>query len=200
MTYTFKLARRLAVSRDFAMLATLAIVAACAGDSTTAPDSVESTPSQAAVLTVLPSKVTAETNQSVQFRGRTRTLHGEVISMVAWSTTGGTINADGTFSSATAGTFKVVGRGRGRKQADTAVVIVVPPANDVIRITASPDVATLNAGASRTFSATGYLADGTTATVGVNWTATGGDIDAAGAYTAGATAGTYRVIATNTAG
>ena len=200
MTYTFKLARRLAVSRDFAMLATLAIVAACAGDSTTAPDSVESTPTKAANLIVSPRSVTAETRQPVRFLGRSRTERGQVVTTVAWSSTGGTISADGTFSSAIVGTFKVIGRGRGWKHADTAIVIVVPPANDVIRLTTSPTAATLNAGASRTFSATGHLTDGTTTTIGVNWTATGGDIDAAGTYTAGARAGTYRVVATNTAG
>ena len=37
MTYTFKLARRLAVSRHFGVLTTLVLLAACAGDST-APD------------------------------------------------------------------------------------------------------------------------------------------------------------------
>jgi hypothetical protein len=200
MTYTFKLARRLAVSRDFAMLAILAIVAACAGDSTTAPDSVESTPTKAATLIVSPRSVTAETRQPVRFLGRSRTERGQVVTTVAWSSTGGTISADGTFSSAIVGTFKVIGRGRGWKHADTAIVIVVPPANDVIRLTTSPTAATLNVGASRTFSATGYLNDGTTTTIGVNWTATGGDIDAAGTYTAGARAGTYRVVATNTAG
>ncbi len=201
MTYTFKLARRLAVSRDFAMLAILALVAACAGDTTTAPDSAVSTPSQAAVLTVLPSAVTAETNQPVQFRARTRNLHGDIVTTaIAWSSTGGTINTDGTFSSATAGTFKVIGRGRGWRKVDTSVVIVVPPTNDVVRLAVSPETATLNVGASKTFSAAAYTGDGSTTTVGVNWTAAGGDIDAAGVYTAGTTAGTYRVIAANTAG
>ena len=201
MTYTFKLARRLAVSRDFAMLAMLALVAACNGDSTTGPDGTESTPSRAAVLSVFPSTVTAETHQSVRFRGRTRKLQRDFItSAITWSSTGGNITADGTFSSTTAGTFKVVGRGRGWKQSDTAVVIVVPPTNGVVSIAVAPETVTLSPGASHSFAATGYLGDGSTATVGVNWTASGGDIDAAGVYTANSTAGTYRVIAANTAG
>jgi hypothetical protein len=201
MTYTFKLARRLAVLRDCAMLAILAVVAACTGDPTSAPDGAESSPLRAAILSVSPRTVTAETNQAIRFRGHERTFRGEaLLSPTVWSSTGGSITANGTFSSSLTGTFKVIGRGRGRKQADTAVVIVVPPATDVTRLVVSPDATTLEAGATHAFSATAYLADGATTTLGVNWTATGGVIDAAGGYTAGTSAGTYRVIAANTAG
>ena len=201
MTYTFKLARRLAVLRNCAMLAILAVVAACTGDTTTAPDGAESSPLHAASLTVSPRTVTAETNQSVRFRGRERSFRGEaILAATAWSSTGGSITADGTFSSSTAGTFKVIGRGRGWKQADTAIVVVVPPADNVTDLVVTPDPTTLETGASHTFSAAAYLGDGTTTTVGVNWTATGGEIDAAGAYTAGTKAGTFRVIAANTDG
>ena len=201
MTYTFKLARRLAVLRDCAMFAILAVVAACTGDTTTAPDGAESSPSRAAILSVSPRIVTAETNQAVRFRGHERNFRGEaVLSATVWSSTGGSITANGTFSSSTTGTFKVIGRGRGRKQADTSVVIVVPPATDIARLVVSPDATTLDAGATHAFSATAYLADGTTTTVGVNWAASGGEIDAAGAYTAGTTGGSFRVIAANTAG
>jgi hypothetical protein len=201
MTYTFKLARRLAVSRDLAMLAILAVVAACTGDTTTAPDGAESSPSQAAILRVSPRIVTAETNQAIRFRGHERSHRGETILFpTVWSSDGGTITANGTFSSSLTGTFKVIGRGRGRKQADTAVVVVVPPATDVTRLVVAPDATTLEVGAGHTFAATAYLADGSTTTVGVNWSATGGEIDAAGAYTAGMTAGTFKVIAANTDG
>jgi hypothetical protein len=199
MTYTFKLARRLAVSRDFAMLAIFAIVAACAGDTATAPESAESLPSQTAGLSVTPRAVTAEINQAVRFRGQSRSPRGDVIA-VAWSSTGGSITAEGTFSSASSGTFKIVGRGRGWKNADTAVVIVVPPTPDIVRIEILPAAVALDTGASHTFSATASLADGSTATVGVNWTATGGDVDAAGTYTAGSSAGTYAVVAATTDG
>ena len=42
------------------------------------------------------------------------------------------------------------------------------------------------------FAAFGVLSDGTTVAVGVNWRATGGSVDAGGAYTAGTDAGFYR--------
>jgi hypothetical protein len=200
MTYTFKLARRLAVLRDCAMLAILAVVAACTGDTTTAPDGAESSPSPAAILRVSPRIVTAETNQAVRFRSLERTFRGETVtSTTVWSSTGGTITTTGTFSSSLTGTFKVIGRGRGRKT-DTAVVVVVPPATDITSLVVSPTATTLETGASHAFSATAYLADGSTTPIGVNWAATGGQIDAAGAYTAGTSPGTFRVIAANTAG
>jgi hypothetical protein len=44
------------------------------------------------------------------------------------------------------------------------------------------------------------MPDGSVVPIGVNWSATGGSIDAGGTYVAGDTAGTYRVTATNTAG
>jgi len=199
MTYTFKLARRLAVSRHFSVLPALALLAACMGD-TTSPDGDAATSTTApAALQISPRSVTIETNQSVQFRGRTRSWRGELITLpIAWEATGGTIKTNGTFTSGTTGTFKVTGRGRGWK--DSSIVVVVPPAANVVRISVTPGAATVAAGATQKFTATAYLADGSPATVGVVWTATGGDVDPAGAYTAGIVAGSFRVIATNTAG
>jgi hypothetical protein len=123
-----------------------------------------------------------------------------VTTPIAWSSTGGHITADGTFSSTTPGTFKVIGRGRHGKQADTAVVIVVPPTSGIVRIVTTPDTVTLSPGGNQRFAVTGYLSDGSSATVGVNWSASGGDIDAAGVYTADSIPGTYRVVAASTAG
>ena len=201
MTYTFKLARRLAVSRDYGVLTALALLAACMGDAT-APEAGASGATRSPVsLQVIPRTVTIETNQRVRFRGQTRNSRGEAVTVpVAWGTSGGSINTDGTFSSSMTGTFKVIGRGRGWRHADTSVVTVVDPATDLVRIAVTPDSATVAAGGTTTFSATGYLQDGSTTQVGVNWSATGGSVDPAGVYTADSLRGTYRVIATNTAG
>jgi hypothetical protein len=92
----------------------------------------------------------------------------------------------------------VTGHGRGWK--DSSVVVVVPPTANVVRISVTPGTATVDAGATQRFTATAYLADGSPATVGIVWSATGGDVDPAGAYTAGMVGGSFRVIATNTAG
>jgi hypothetical protein len=203
MTYTFKLARRLAVLRDFAMLTALVLLAACSGDST-APDATPTnTTNIPAALQISPRSVTVETRQRVQFRGHTSatsTRRGRTAVPVTWEASGGSIAMDGTFSSAKVGTFKVIGRGRNRKDADTSVVIVVPPPTDLVRIAVTPDPVTLDAGATRSFTATGYLGDGSTSAIGVNWSATGGEVDPAGVYLAGSVGGSYRVIAKNTAG
>jgi hypothetical protein len=198
MTYTFKLARRLAMSRDLSMVSALLLLAACAGD-TTGPETTTTTNQRASDFAVrlIPRTVTIETNQKIRFRGEI--LRGrERTTTLAWSATGGTISDNGTFSATMAGTFKVVGRGRGRNQADTSTVIVVPTSPDVVGLSVSPDSVSLLAGATHTFTAVGLLSDGTTTPVGVTWTATGGVIDAGGVFTAGQTGGKYRIVATKT--
>ena len=200
MTYTFKLARRLAVSRSFLVIPALALLAACMGDAT-APeaDPSGSLSDNPISLNVTPRSVTVETNQRVRFISQSRNFRGDLISVpTVWGATGGTISSDGVFSSTASGSFKVVGRGKGWK--DTSVVVVVPPASDVVRLAVTPDSVTLSAGAKKTFSVTGYQSDGTAVTVGVTWSATGGTVDPSGVYTADSTGGAYHVIATNTAG
>src|SRR5882762_11342048 len=132
MTYTFKLARRLAASPQLAMLTTLALLAGCMGDTTGPEAGTISSSDRPAALQVSPQSVTIETGQRVQFRGHTRTAsrRESVPIAVTWEANGGTILADGLFSSASVGTFTVIGRSRGHKQTDTSVVVVVPPPPD----------------------------------------------------------------------
>jgi hypothetical protein len=59
---------------------------------------------------------------------------------------------------------------------------------------------TLQSGQSQQFTVVGRLSDGSTAAVAVTWSATGGTVTANGLYAAGATAGTYRVIASAATG
>jgi hypothetical protein len=202
MTYTFKLARRLAISQKLAMLTALALLAACMGDTTAPEPGSTSSSDRPIALQVSPQSVTVETGQRVQFRGHTQTAsrRTSVPIAVTWVASGGTILSDGMFSSAIAGTFKVIGRGRGHKQTDTSVVVVVPPPTDLVRIAVAPDPVAVDAGGTRTFTATGYLSDGSTSAIGVNWSATGGEVDPAGVYVAGLAGGSYRVVATNTSG
>ena len=64
----------------------------------------------------------------------------------------------------------------------------------------SPLSATLQTGATQQFTATGHFSDGSTATVPVDWTATGGTVTTSGLFTAGPVAGTYQVVATEQGG
>jgi hypothetical protein len=200
MTYTFKLARRLAILRQLVVLIALVLLAACEKDFTAPEGASAGSLASHLLLQVRPRTVTVETSQRVQFRATAHpSERRDIPTGVTWHATGGTIAQDGVFSSSIAGTFKVIGRGRGRKS-DTSVVVVVPPPPDLVRITVSPGSTTLDPGATYTFTVTGYLSDGSAAAVGVEWSATGGEVDPSGVYTAGATPGAYRVIATSTSG
>jgi hypothetical protein len=227
MTYTFKLARRLAVSRHWAMLSLLVLLAACSGDST-APDARPApTPSDFAPLQVFPRSVTIEASQRVQFRGQVQDSTGAMIAtQVAWEATGGTIDSTGTFSSSHPGTYQIIARRRwvapldvsqrrhgslndieawraGRHQpgaTDTSVVQVVPISPKLKRLAISPKPITIDAGSKHSFNVTGYVSKDSTVQVGVTWSATGGAIDPSGGYTAGTTTGSFWVVATNTTG
>jgi hypothetical protein len=212
MTYTFKLARRLAVSRNYMMLPALLVIAACNGD-TTAPEGPTESPESSTdwrprditpvAVQVSPSTVTIETNQLIHFRAHGQTSAGDSVdAAVNWSTSGGTILPDGRFSAAAIGTYTVIGvnRVRGKIQVDTSVVQVVRRTTRLAAVEVTPATVSLAPGVSQTFTALGRLVGGEVVPIGVNWSATGGSIDAGGRYTAGSVAGTYRVIAVNTAG
>jgi hypothetical protein len=212
MTYTFKLARRLAVSRTLGMLPALLLFAACSGD-TTAPENSANplTPGSTSdprfrrtvpvTVSINPRSVTVETNQLIRFFAQGTTAVGDTVeAAVRWTATGGTILSDGRFSSAATGSFMVlaISGERDKERIDTAVVQVVRRQPLLKSISISPATSTLTPGLSQTFLATGTLRDGRLVPVGIRWTATGGTIDAGGTYTAGDTAGTYQVIGTNT--
>jgi len=214
MTYTFKLARRLAVSRLYSMLPVLLVFAACSGYDATAPEGspaespaagTEWSPSDIipVAVRVNPSSVTLETNQLIHFRAHGRNSAGDSVgTAVAWSTTGGTILPDGRFSAAVIGTYAVIGtnRVRGSTQVDTSEVVVVRRRLNLKSVEVTPSSTSLTSGESRTFAAVGRLPNGSPVPIGVNWSSTGGTIDAGGTYVAGDTPGTYHVVAANTAG
>jgi hypothetical protein len=154
---------------------------------------------------IKPSTVTLETNQLIQFLAQSHTRAGDpVAAAVTWKTTGGTILPDGRFSSAVIGTYKVIVRNRVSTgvQTDTSTVSVVRRQLGLASIVVTPDKVTLKPGVEQAFTAMGNRRrTGTRVPVGVTWSVSGGGtIDAGGTYLAGDTAGTYRVIAVNTAG
>jgi hypothetical protein len=127
---------------------------------------------------------------------------------LTWTTTGGSIRSGWVFRDgrwlpaafyqpgAQGGVQRVVASYG--SLADTATVTVGGGAASAPVLTAvevAPGTASVGAGGTQPFTATGRLSDGSTASVAVTWTATGGTIGSGGLYTAGATAGTYRVIA-----
>jgi hypothetical protein len=211
MTYTFKLARRLAVSRNFTMLPALLVIAACTGDAT-APEGPVDSPTigtewrprdTPVAVQISPRTVTIETNQLIHFRAHARTSAGDSLgAAVTWSTSGGTILPDGRFSAAAIGSFTVTATNRvhGTPQVDTSFVQVVRRPTKLKAVEVTPSNVSLAPGVSQTFTAVGRLIGGSLVPIGVTWSSTGGSIDAGGTYVAGDTAGSYRVVATNTAG
>jgi hypothetical protein len=214
MTYTFKLARRLAVSRG--PVAALLLLAGCTSGDATSPETPlndvaesgiyawrprESTP---VALHISPDSVIAETNQLLQFRALGRNRTGDnVPALVTWSTTGGTILPDGRFSAAAVGKYQVTARTRtldNQELTQTSVVTVVRRQAKLKAVEVTPGSATLTPGVSQTFSAIGRLASLDTVPIGVSWSATGGTIDAGGTFVAGDTVGAFQVIAAKTGG
>ncbi len=202
MTYTYKLARRLAVLRAAALAITVTLLASCGAEESTSPgESPLDSIARLSKVKITPDSLTLEPGQPSRFRAF-RVVSGDTTSvLVRWSASGGQITSDGTFTSNTTGKFKVIGRTWSKRPAsDTSIVLVVSPVADVVRVVLTPDTATVAPGASRTFTAQGMLSDSSLVAIGVDWSATGGQVDAGGVYTAGPTAGTYRIIAANADG
>ena len=204
MTYTYKLARRIALLRDRALLSSLALAAACGSSDLTETDP-GSPSSQAPQLVVIPNVVTIETNQTVSFAAR-ESAGQDVVEAVEWVVSGGRISDDGAFTSSQPGTFRLVGRVQGEREqssrAGTARVRVVPAQTKLASIRVAPENIRLAPGAEQAFEVSGYLPNqgiyGTLGVpVGVTWTASGGQVDASGLFTAGDEAGAFRVVATS---
>src|SRR5579864_5998013 len=125
----------------------------------------------------------------------TSTVTGTSNTAVTWSTTGGTITANGLYTSpATAGTYSVTATSVAdtSKSASATVTVTAAP---VVAVSISPVSASLISGGTQQFTAT---VTGTSNTA-VTWSTTGGTITANGLYTSPATAGTYSVTATSVA-
>jgi len=202
MTYTFKLARRLAVSRHFGMLPALLLFVACSGEDTTSPGSPPD-PTSAVAVRITPRKVILATDQPIRFLARGLTSAGDSVgATVAWKTTGGTILPDGRFSAGAVGTFRVMGTNRTGDgvHVDTAIVIVVRRQPHLTQVEVRPGSVSLTPGDSLNFTAIGRTILDRIVPIGVKWTATGGTIDAGGTYVAGDSLGSYQVVAVNMGG
>jgi len=82
--------------------------------------------------------------------------------------------------------------------ADTSKVVIVAPT--LVRVILTPDSAQVDTGHTQQFTATGKYSDSSSAALsGVTFAATGGTVNSSGLFTAGTTAGTFRVTATKSA-
>ena len=244
MTYTFKLARRLAQLRMASVITAALLSAACAGDDgPNGPASAGNDP-ESPVLTILPDSTTVGVSDTVQFtvgglaggstlslsrgggkgKGRgnpqptamtvspgTATLISSGVQRfvatetmtdgsswqpnVKWTATGGTIDSTGKYVAAsTPGEYRVVATSSDGL-ADTATASVVADTPVLAQLVLSPAADTVATGGRQQFTVVAKAGDGSTIAIVPTYTATGGTITAAGVYTAGQTAGAFRVIA-----
>ena len=198
MTFTFKLARRLARLRSVPALLVPVLAACAAGEPTSISSDVPTDPTADGPVALSPREVTLEGTQHVLFRAFESLIPGSSqVTSIEWTATGGMIGGDGSYTPTATGAFKVVGRRKGNPHnpPDTAIVVVVPPQPTVIGLVLNPSTATVGGGLQQQFTVVGRLSDGSEVPVGVTWTTTGGAIDEGGLYTATRTAGSYKVIA-----
>lgn len=155
-------------------------------------------------LAVTPASAALGTSATQQFSATEHLSDGSsrAAAGVTWSATGGVVSTSGLYTSGTtAGTYRVIAVGVSG-HADTSnvtITVAPPPPPTVTALVLAPESATLPTGGTQQFTATERLSDGSTRTAtGVTWTATGGTVSTGGLYTAGNTAGAYRVIARGT--
>lgn len=111
---------------------------------------------------------------------------------IAWSATGGSISGTGLYTGGQLpGVFRIIAKEAAGPLADTSAALVGLSAVEL-----TPAQVSLKPGQAQQFAANGRFVNGTLQPVPVTWSATGGTISPTGLYTAGAVAGTYRVIAT----
>jgi parallel beta-helix repeat protein len=203
MNFKHKLSRRLAILQTLAVSLSVALGCTGADGDAVGPDALDD-PTTIVAVQVKPPTMTLETGQLGRFTARGYTASGDsTVGLVDWTASGGTITADGVFSSTVAGTYTVVGkkRGRGKQPVDTSIVVVIPPDTSLVAITIAPGQDTLLTSGTQAFTVTGRARDSSTVTqIAASWSATGGSIDGSGTYHAGSAAGRYRVIATTAAG
>jgi len=152
-----------------------------------------------ASVTVSPASGSVQTAATKQFSATTRDANGNVLTgrTITWGSnnTGvATVNGSGLATGVAAGSATITATSEGKSGTAALTVTNAPPT--LVRITMTPDTATINVGATKQFSVTGKYSDSSTAPVTATFTAAGGTITSGGLYTAGQTAGSYSVIAT----
>jgi hypothetical protein len=152
-------------------------------------------------ITVTPASTSLQSSQTQQFTASATLSDGSTQTnpSVTWTATGGTITTGGLYTAgATAGSFRVIAASA-NGQADTSAVTVTAPT--VTAIVLTPVTTTVAVSGTQQFSVSATLSNGgSQSNPAVTYSATGGSISAGGLYTAGSTAGSFRVIAVQQGG
>jgi hypothetical protein len=203
MPFTFKISVRLALMKASLALAAAAAaaVAACELSDQAGPPPPPQPDNVVVQVVTSPESVTLDPYQTEQFLAYGRTASGDSIAVsVAWRTSGGggTITAGGLYRADTIpGDYQVTATVSGSTTTGSSQVRNRGPLAAVV---VTPAAASTSVGGTLQFTAYGKKKNGDSVAVSVVWSATGGSISTAGLYTAPQSAGTYRVIATQSGG
>jgi hypothetical protein len=179
----------------------LVIVRTALGASDTASVTVTSTSSlpggQVDRVVLTPAKATVKAGSTLEFTAEAKAANDSSLGFSPqYSATGGSIAATGKYTApASAGQYSVIATDPGSGKADTSSVTVTVDAPVLAAVVLTPGNTSVTTGATQQFSATGKASDGSAMSITPSYSATGGSISSSGRYTAGSTAGTYRVIA-----
>src|SRR5437867_567085 len=207
MPFTFKLSKRLALSKT-AVALPAALLAACEKPlRLTSP----TPPGPVVQVVTSPDSVILDPYQTQQFVAYGRTQAGESVAVaVSWSASGGTIASSGLYTADSIdGTYQVTATAQVAATAPAAATATnttisgsstVKNRGPLSKVILTPATASVLAGGMMQFAAYGRRKNGDSVSVGVVYAATGGTISATGLYTAGPTAGPYRVKATQSNG
>src|SRR5437016_633516 len=208
MPFTFKLSQRLA-----RMKLPLATAAAAFAACELPVRVTDPTPPNSPVVQIVssPDSVTLDPDQTQQFVAYGRTQAGDSVAVaVSWSASGGTITGGGFYTAnSVAGNYQVTATAQvpatGAPTA-TATSTTVSGSSQVknrgpmAQIILTPLSASAVGGGRVQFAVYGKRKNGDSVAVSVAYAATGGIISAVGLYTAGQSAGTYQVMATQSGG
>ena len=144
-------------------------------------------------IEISPKKVKVDLFKPQTFTAKGYDIHGNEIAIYPiWSCKGGVIDPYGKLIPTEHGIFKVIAKVTGTKGYAYATIESLNKELDEIRNT--PSNVTLNVGASQKFKAIGYDREGNEIKIDPVWSATGGEIDVDGNYTA-TESGDYQVTA-----
>src|SRR6059036_3833816 len=208
MPFTFKLSQRLARMKLPLAIAAAAFAACELPVRVTDPNSPNSPVVQ---IVSSPDTVTLDPDQTQQFVAYGRTQAGDSVAVaVSWSASGGTITSGGLYTANNvAGNYQVTATAQVPASAAptaTATSTTVSGNSQVknrgpmAQIILTTLTASAVGGGTVQFAVYGKRKNGDSVAVSVAYAATGGIISAAGLYTAGQSAGTYQVIATQSGG
>jgi parallel beta-helix repeat protein len=154
---------------------------------------------QSIILT--PSTVSLSPGGTQQFAASGKMSDGSTATVpVTFAATGGAISSSGMFTAGTTtGTYRVTATDPQSGLADSAQVTIAAAAPTLQSVVLTPATVSLTPGGKQQFVASGKMSDGSTSPITASFTATGGTVTGTGYYTAGATLGNFRVIASDQA-